>query len=135
MTILIIDDSGLIRSRVQQILEKSGVCDSFVEARNGVEGFKQLVSNDVDLILCDVVMPVMDGFKFLEAMRQSRYHKGLPVIVITIKRLTPDEEDQLADMASAIVIKDQGFISRVRSHLATLFPPVPRESEVQTTAD
>jgi len=31
-------------------------------------------------------MPVMDGFEFLDRMRESRYHKGLPVIVITVKR-------------------------------------------------
>jgi CheY-like chemotaxis protein len=80
-------------------------------------------------------MPVMNGFEFLERMRESRYHKGLPVIVITIKRLTPEEEHQLADIASAIVIKDQGFVSWVRAHLATLFPPSPRESAVQPTAD
>ena len=83
----------------------------------------------------NLAMPFMDGFKFLEKMRESRYHKGLPVIVITIKRLTPEEEDQLADMASAIVIKDQGFVPRVRAHLATLFPPRPRESEAKPTAD
>ncbi len=50
-------------------------------------------------------------------------------------RFWPEEEDKLADMASAVVIKDQGFVSRVRSHLATLFPSAPRESEVQPTAD
>jgi hypothetical protein len=68
-------------------------------------------------------------------MRESRYHRGLPVIVITVKRLTPVEEARLADKASAVVIKDQTFIPRVRDFLSTLFPVSSRRSEAETIAD
>ena len=80
-------------------------------------------------------MPVMDGFEFLDRMRKSRYHKGLPVIAITVKRLTPKEEQKLADKASAIVIKDENFVPRVRAILATLFPVESRMTKAEPTAD
>ena len=80
-------------------------------------------------------MPVMDGFEFLDRMRESRYHKGLPVIVITVKRLTPEEEAQLADKASTVVVKDDNFVPRIRAFLTALFPMESRRSKAEPTAD
>jgi CheY-like chemotaxis protein len=77
----------------------------------------------------------MDGFEFLDRMRESRYHKGLPVIVITVKRLTPEEEAQLEDKASAVVLKDEHFVPRVRAFLTTLFPMESRKSQAEPIAD
>ena len=131
--VLVVDDDVEIQALLATGLDEDGIDVHCVG--NGEEALRHLRRDMPAAVLLDLRMPVMDGFQFLERMRESRYHKGLPVIVITIKRLTPEEEDKLADMASAVVIKDQGFVSRVRSHLATLFPPAPRESEVQPTAD
>ena len=131
--VLVVDDDIEIQALLATGLEEDGIDVHCVG--NGEEALRHLQRDTPAAVLLDLRMPVMDGFQFLERMRESRYHKGLPVIVITIKRLTPEEEDKLADMASAVVIKDQGFVSRVRTHLATLFPPAPRESEVQATAD
>ena len=131
--VLVVDDDIEIQALLATGLEEDGIDVHCVG--NGEEALRHLQRDTPAAVLLDLRMPVMDGFQFLERMRESRYHKGLPVIVITIKRLTPEEEDKLADMASAVVIKDQGFVSRVRTHLATLFPPAPHESEVQPTAD
>ncbi len=131
--VLVVDDDVEIQALLATGLDEDGIDVHCVG--NGEEALRHLQRDTPAAVLLDLRMPVMDGFQFLERMRESRYHKGLPVIVITIKRLTPEEEDKLADMASAVVIKDQGFVSRVRSHLATLFPAAPRESEVQPTAD
>ncbi len=131
--VLVVDDDVEIQALLSTGLDEDGIDVHCVG--NGEEALRHLKRDTPAAVLLDLRMPVMDGFQFLEQMRESRYHKGLPVIVITIKRLTPEEEDKLADMASAVVIKDQGFVSRVRSHLATLFPSAPRESEVQPTAD
>ena len=78
----------------------------------------------------------MDGFEFLDRMRESRYHKGLPVIVITVKQPTPEEGTRLADKTSAVVVKEENFVPRVRAFLSTLFPAQPSEPEkVVPTAD
>jgi CheY-like chemotaxis protein len=131
--VLVVDDDLEIQALLTSGLDEDGLDVHCVG--NGEEALAYLTRDTPAAVLLDLRMPVMDGFEFLERMRESRYHKGLPVIVITIKRLTAEEEHRLADMASAIVIKDQGFVPRVRAHLATLFPPRPRESEAKPTAD
>ena len=101
------------------------------------EALQSLERETPAAVLRDLRMPVMDGFEFLDRMRESRYHKGLPVIVITVKRLTSEEEAQLADKASAVVIKDQSFVPRIRAVFSTIFPEseIEIESEVETTGD
>jgi len=81
--ILIIDDSRSIREEIKDILKKARPEATFYEAENGLDGFRILVDRPVDLILCDLVMPEMDGFKFLQ-MRASRPElQGIPVIILT----------------------------------------------------
>jgi CheY-like chemotaxis protein len=99
-------------------------------------GMEMARTHQPDLVTLDLQMPDLDGWEVLKRLKADQEVRHIPVvIVITIKRLTPEEEHQLADMASSVVIKDQGFVSQVRAHLATLFPPSPCESEVQPTAD
>jgi len=131
--VLVVDDDVEV-----QALLTTGLAEDGIDVRcvaNGEEALHSLKRDTPAAVLLDLRMPVMDGFEFLQRMRESRYHKGLPVIVITIKRLTEKEAEQLADMASAIVIKDQGFVPQVRSYLATLFPTQPRETEAKPTGD
>jgi len=82
-TLLIIDDSKTIRTQVFQALEDGILFSRILQAADGIEGFKLLVNNDVDIILCDIEMPGIDGLKFL-AMLQSREDlKDKPVILLT----------------------------------------------------
>ncbi len=81
-TVLIIDDSETVRQRVQQALADSGVASTVLFAKDGLEGFKLLLNNNVDLILCDVVMPGIDGFKFLSLKRARSEFNEVPVIML-----------------------------------------------------
>ena len=82
-TLLIIDDSKAIRIQVAQILADGALFNEILHAADGIEGFKLLVNNNVDMILCDIEMPGIDGLKFL-AMLQSRADlKEKPVIMLT----------------------------------------------------
>jgi diguanylate cyclase (GGDEF)-like protein len=81
--ILVIDDSAQVRDQIIRTLRGLAVSDHFLEAGDGLEGFKTALNNPVDLILCDLEMPRMDGFKFI-AMLQSREElKDIPVILLT----------------------------------------------------
>ena len=81
--ILIIDDSKTLRQEIREVLEKAGVEADFFEAGNGLEGFKILIDHPVDLVFCDLVMPQIDGAKFLQ-MRASRpYLLEIPVLMLT----------------------------------------------------
>lgn len=81
--ILIIDDSELIRNRVQEILRNAAVGTLFLTAPNGIEGMKVLSSHTVNLVVCDVVMPGIDGFKFLRLMRSNPLYQQIPVLMLT----------------------------------------------------
>ncbi len=82
-TLLIIDDSKAIRTQVGQIFSDGRLFAKILKAADGIEAFKILVNNKVDIILCDIEMPGIDGLKFL-AMLQSREDlKKIPVIMLT----------------------------------------------------
>ncbi len=82
-TLLIIDDSKAIRTQVEQTFADGNMFQKILQAADGIEAFKLLVNNNVDIILCDIEMPGIDGLKFL-AMLQSREDlKEIPVLMLT----------------------------------------------------
>lgn len=62
-----------------------------LEAQNGVDGFDIIVERLPDLILLDLLMPVMDGFDLLRKLKKDRRTKRIPVVVISAKSLTGAE--------------------------------------------
>jgi diguanylate cyclase (GGDEF)-like protein len=81
--ILIIDDSAAVRGQIVQTLRNAGIFDRYFEAQDGIEGFKTLVAVRVDLIICDLEMPRMDGFKFLSLLGSREHLRNIPVIMLT----------------------------------------------------
>jgi CheY-like chemotaxis protein len=57
------------------------------------------------LILLDLMMPEMDGFQFLSELRKNEQWRGIPVIVVTAKELTPAERQQLNAQVEQILQK------------------------------
>ncbi len=95
--ILIVDDSRPLREEIKRALSFPDMRIEFHEAENGLDGFKMLVDESIDLVLCDLVMPQMDGFKFLK-MRSSRPDlEAIPVLMLT----SVDETDQKIKLLSA----------------------------------
>jgi two-component system chemotaxis response regulator CheY len=81
---LIVDDSSVMRKIIERSLRQAGVdLEKVVEAGNGAEALGVLRANPVDLILCDINMPVMDGLEFVRQMRTVENAKGVPVVMIT----------------------------------------------------
>ena len=95
--ILIVDDSRGVREEIKAALraERPGLV--FLEAENGLDGFKLLMDRPVDLILCDLVMPHMDGFKFLQLRASRPELLGVPAIVLT----SVNEVDEKVRLLSA----------------------------------
>src|SRR4026209_67214 len=83
--ILAVDDSEAIRSNIKQILNDSGLIACCHEARTGLEAMKVLLEKEIDLVICDVVMPEMDGPKFLSLKKQHPRLNEIPVIMLTSK--------------------------------------------------
>ena len=81
---LIIDDSSVMRKIVERSLRQAGIELSKVfEAGNGAEALAVLQENQVDLILCDINMPVMDGLEFIKQLPGVANAKDVPVVMIT----------------------------------------------------
>jgi two-component system chemotaxis response regulator CheY len=81
---LIIDDSSVMRKIVERSLRQAGIeLSQIFEAGNGAEALGVLKENQVDLILCDINMPVMDGLEFIKQLPGVANAKGVPVVMIT----------------------------------------------------
>jgi|SRR5882672_7354435 len=81
---LIVDDSSVMRKIVERSLRQAGITLTRVfEAGNGAEGLTILADNRVDLILCDINMPVMDGLEFIQQLAGVPNAKDVPVVMIT----------------------------------------------------
>lgn len=81
--ILLIEDEQAIRESLSEMLEIFG--HKVVGAINGKEGLEQLEVVIPDIIITDVMMPEMDGFDFLKAIRKKEEYSMIPVIMLTAK--------------------------------------------------
>jgi len=118
-SVLIIDDDPRVRNEVKQILNQANFFDIYYEANDGIEGFKILLNKDVDLILSDVMMPAMDGFKFLSMKRARPEFNDIPVIMLTGAEDVKLKIKGLEQGASDYITKpfDHGeLLARVRIH-------------------
>ncbi len=82
--VLVVDDDPDILEALSEILEAEGF--SILRARNGQEALDQLESGHPELVLLDLMMPVMDGWEFAKRMRQRPPSSQVPVIVLSADR-------------------------------------------------
>jgi len=119
-TILIVDDSEAIQHHVERVLSAQSEEFRVLTAKDGLSAFNLIVRNKVDLVLCDVVMPGIDGFKFL-TLKQSRPELAdLPVIMLTGASDVSEKVRGLEAGAADYLTKpfhDQELVARVRVHL------------------
>ncbi|HEY1017246.1 MAG TPA: response regulator [Herpetosiphonaceae bacterium] len=80
-TILVIDDETTICQLLGDVLEDAGY--EVIAARNGREGVEILKTMLVDLVLCDVMMPLMDGPTFVSVLRATPQTRHIPVILMS----------------------------------------------------
>ncbi len=81
---MIVDDSLSMRKLIKKVIELSGFdVEEFLEAANGREALQLLEDHWVDLVLCDIHMPEMDGLELLRRMRQEEVLGRIPVIMIS----------------------------------------------------
>jgi len=119
-TILVIDDSGMARQEVIQILRQNSPGTTFFEAADGIEGLKMALNKPIDLMICDVEMPGMDGFKFLHMLSHRDELQDIPVIMVTGREDAEAKIRGLEQGASDYVTKpfDSGeLLARVRVQL------------------
>jgi signal transduction histidine kinase/DNA-binding response OmpR family regulator len=117
--VLIVDDDPEVREIVRSTLEGSGLKTS--QAVNGRAALDWLKSHPPpSLILLDLMMPEMDGFEFLNQIRNQDKLIDLPVVVLTAKELTEEERAFLAQRTLLVLSKGAQPISNLGSALAAI---------------
>jgi two-component system chemotaxis response regulator CheY len=81
-TVLVIDDTAVLRKIIKFNLEKAGY--KVEEAIDGYDGLEKVKSVKPDLILLDLMMPRLDGFGFMEKIKNTE-EKDVPIVVLTAK--------------------------------------------------
>jgi signal transduction histidine kinase len=79
--ILVVDDNATNRNVICRRLERQGYAAE--EAPNGDAALDRIATEPFDVVLLDILMPVMDGFQVLERMRKDRRMRAVPVVVIS----------------------------------------------------
>jgi CheY-like chemotaxis protein len=102
-TVLLVEDDDASRDVIRKNLERHGWIVQ--EAVNGQDGLDRLGSASPCLILSDLLMPVMDGFQFIDAVRKHPDWRALPIVVLTAKDLTHDEQALLKDHTVRVIQK------------------------------
>ncbi|MCP5058063.1 MAG: diguanylate cyclase [bacterium] len=81
-TLLIIDDSPQQRASLRDALVEAELFDRILEAEDGIQGLKLMVSEDIDLVVCDLEMPGLEGDKLI-SMSTSAGSRPVPFLVLT----------------------------------------------------
>jgi len=103
-SIVIIEDDPQATLLLRRILQTRGEYRVF-EAYDGATGLELVRREHPDLILLDLMMPVMDGFQVLEALKSDQDLSGIPVIVVTAKELTNVERQRLSGRVDKLIQK------------------------------
>ncbi|HHJ15235.1 MAG TPA: response regulator [Gammaproteobacteria bacterium] len=118
--VLLVEDDAATRNVMQRSLDKTGW--QVAEATNGKEALEQLERARPDLVLLDLMMPVMDGFDFLLEMRTRPEWQDIPVIVLTAKDLTDEDRRILSGRVEQIIAKGASSTEQIVARIRQLLP-------------
>lgn len=118
--VLVIDDSKRTRAQIISALGEASLFDDYRVANDGLEGFKSLMVAKPDLIICDLEMPNVDGFKFLQLVNTRPELQGIPIIILTSNQKREAKIRGLEQGAWDYVTKPfdaAELVARVKVHL------------------
>ena len=105
--VLLVDDDEDARIIFKSSLKKAKVIAEISEAKNGFEALNLLVKSKPDLMFIDLLMPIMDGFELLEAIKHSPDWSNIPIIINTVKDLDANDHKRLTGSIVKILHKNQ----------------------------
>ena len=91
--VLAVDDDPIALALVAAVLEPAGY--TVLSARGAAEGLDRARAEVPDVVLVDLVMPEVDGFTLVDQLKDDPTTSGIPIVVLTSKSLTPDDEEAL----------------------------------------
>lgn len=102
-TVMVIDDSATVRQSVAFVLKKAG--HEVIEAEDGQDAVDKLSGQKINLIICDVNMPRMDGIEFLKTVKTLPDYKFTPVMMLTTESQAEKKAEGQAAGARAWLVK------------------------------
>jgi hypothetical protein len=118
--ILLVDDDEIMRESVRRALEQDRW--AVAEAGNGRVALERLAEQRPDVIMLDLMMPEMDGFEFLVAMRAHADWQDIPVLIVTAKDLSAEERARLQGDVERIMQKNASELDELLRELGRVLP-------------
>jgi threonine synthase len=119
--ILIVDDHSDARRLIRRILQSQGDYALF-EAENGKEALQIANREPLDLIILDLMMPEMDGFSVLDSLKANQDTVSIPVIVVTAKTLTREENTRLRGQIKSLMQKGDFLSDELLKEILSIEP-------------
>jgi CheY-like chemotaxis protein len=124
LKILVVDDSSAVASELEGALRNEGY--EVLVANDGVEGLELAFSQRPDMIMCDAVMPRMDGYALMRAIKANPATSGIPMILLTAKA-SPEEEHRALKSGFQDFIGKPAMTLRVVSRVKRSFELIQKE--------
>jgi signal transduction histidine kinase/DNA-binding response OmpR family regulator len=118
--VLLVDDDEIMRESVRRVLEQEKW--QVEGASNGRFALQNLAESCPDVIVLDLLMPEMDGFEFLVEMRQRPEWRDIPVLVLTAKDLSVEDQKRLNGYVEQVMRKSACELSELLRELARMLP-------------
>ena len=117
LVVLAVDDDIINLKLLKSMLMKSGYVKEVVEAKNGSDAIGELKArNDIDLVLLDIIMPVMGGIEVLKVVRADNNLRQVPIIVLTTDETKKGEALEFGANAFLIKpIRNDDLIRKIKS--------------------
>jgi len=119
---MIVDDATTVRMYHRKLVEEAGW--DVIEAENGMEALERAGGHDIALMLVDVNMPVMDGYRFVRAARATEGLSRVPCVMISTEAQLIDSDMAISSGANHYLVKP-ARPDQLRPILALLAPEVP----------
>lgn len=126
-TILVVDDEEDILLLCRVNLEFEGY--RVIEASGGAEALRAIRRHRPDLVLLDVMMPAVDGWQVLDALKTDPETAGIPVVMLTARVQGPDQLRGWSAGAAEYIMKPFSPVALSEAIRAVLHPKDPREAE------
>ena len=117
--ILVVEDNEMVRDVIENLLRDERYF--VLTSDNGVSALTELEENDVDLIVCDVMMPEMDGYQLQKTLNGSKKHAKIPFVFLTALASDSDKQKGVESGADAYLTKPfspEELISVIKGKLA-----------------
>ncbi len=115
--ILLVDDDIINRKLIKAMLTKhKDIVASIIETNNGKEALEKLHEHkEINLILLDIIMPILDGKSFLQIFRRKKEYSSIPVIVLTTDDSKKSEVlDYGADGVIIKPVKEEELLKHIK---------------------